>query len=148
MCAFIGLNPSTADEKEDDPTIRRCIGFAKKLHCDGLVMANIWSFRTKSPDELKKHEVGHIENAANLDWLQWVCRSINPVVAAWGNHGEWQNGGADVVNFLYPILASRSLDFQCLGRTGQGEPRHPLYLSKSTTVCSLDSEVYLCFRGL
>lgn len=57
---FIGLNPSTADENEDDPTIRRCIIFAKSWGYGGLIMANLFAFRTTNPQGLysEKNPVG------------------------------------------------------------------------------------------
>jgi len=62
---FISLNPSTADEKEDDPTIRRCIGFAKSWGYGGLCMANLFAYRTKSPSEMMSAK----------DRLGWITTS-------------------------------------------------------------------------
>jgi len=59
LVLFIGLNPSTADEKEDDPTIRRCINFAKQWGWGygGLIMGNLFSFRATQPSDLKQAKV-------------------------------------------------------------------------------------------
>ena len=56
ICMFIGLNPSTADEFENDPTVRRCIGFAHREGCDALVMTNIFAFRATDPGDMKAVE--------------------------------------------------------------------------------------------
>jgi hypothetical protein len=60
---FIGLNPSTADEKEDDPTIKRCINYSKKWGYGGLCMVNLFAFRATDPSDLKAfHEPIGLEN--------------------------------------------------------------------------------------
>ncbi len=142
-CAFIGLNPSKAGVVENDNTVRRCIGFAKSLGRDSFVMGNLWPYRTKSPKILKQNKPNQIEGAANLDWLKWICRNFNLVIAAWGNHGLWQKRGAEVVAALYPILAENGNDFQCLDLTQENEPRHPLYVRADTPLVALGSLSYL-----
>lgn len=115
---FIGLNPSTADANQDDPTIRRCVGFARAAGCDALVMANLFALRSTSPKMLKAvaDPVGP-DNDAWLDRL-WAGSTIR--VGAWGNWGK-VNGRGELVATKYP-------DLECYGVTASGEPRHPLYL--------------------
>lgn len=118
----IGLNPSTADETEDDPTIRRCKGFARRERCGGLIMLNLFALRATDPREMKAAEdpVGPANDAAIAD----MVGEGDTVVAAWGVHGDHRGRDAEVAA-LVPHL-------QCLGTTKQGHPRHPLYLRSDT----------------
>jgi hypothetical protein len=120
---FVGLNPSTADETQDDPTIRRCIGFARDWGYGGLCMANLFAFRATDPADMKAaaDPVGP-ENDASLERL--ACEA-GLVVAAWGVHGTHLDRARQVA-------AARVLgDFTVLGLTADGHPRHPLYLKKT-----------------
>lgn len=118
-CAFVGLNPSTADEATDDPTIRRCIGFAKDWGYDALAMLNLFAFRATDPRDMKAADdpVGD----DNDYWLAKIAAEAGIVVAAWGNHGAHQNR-AIAVRVLLPGL-------HCLRMTKAGHPEHPLYLA-------------------
>lgn len=116
----VGLNPSTADEKLDDPTIRRCINFAKSWGYGGLLMGNIFAFRSTDPKGLlgTQDPVG----AENDAWLQKIKSESELVLAAWGTHGKLMGRG-DYVKKLLPGL-------HALGLNEDGSPRHPLYLPK------------------
>jgi hypothetical protein len=118
---FIGLNPSTADETNDDPTIRRCIRFAQDWGYDGLVMTNLFAVRTKDPKVMKAHPspVGDL----NDQWLETLARNAAVVVAAWGADGGFRDRG-EVVRQMLPRL-------HCLKVTKAGHPSHPLYLPAS-----------------
>ena len=120
---FVGLNPSTADETVDDPTIRRCVGFARSWGYGALYMANIFAFRATDPDDMKRapDPIG----PDNDSWLAFLATEAHLAVAAWGVHGEFLNRGARVARLLSPGL-------MCLGRSKGGFPRHPLYLAAST----------------
>ncbi len=122
QCCFVMLNPSTADELKDDPTIRRCIGFAKSWSCGSLVVGNIFAYRSTDPDELYRQEdpVG----PENDRWLQFMQTESPLVIAAWGNHGTHQGRG-DAVRALVPGL-------YVLGLTKTGQPKHPLYVAGVT----------------
>ena len=79
------LNPSTADSTLDDPTIRRCIGFAKAWEYGALEVVNLFSYRATKVPDLKKAAVS---NGAESDaHLQAAISGASLVVAAWGNHG-------------------------------------------------------------
>jgi hypothetical protein len=116
---FVMLNPSTADATRDDPTIRRCIGFAKAWGFGSLAVGNLFAFRTPSPRALAacSQPIGQ----ENDRWLRKLQRGAALVVAAWGNHGSLLERGAAV----RALLANPST----LGLTARGQPRHPLYLS-------------------
>jgi hypothetical protein len=125
---FIGLNPSTADETADDPTIRRCINFAKVWGYSALCMTNLFAFRATKPEVMKAEEfpIGGHENDLTLRSL---AESAGVVIAAWGVHGAHLDRAADVVKMI-PNL-------QCLGLTRDGHPRHPLYLKADSLPVSL-----------
>lgn len=128
---FIGLNPSTADETRDDPTIRRCIAFAKSWGYNGLCMTNLFAFRTTEPVRMmaQADPVGP-ENDAHLLRL---AKGAFVVVAAWGTHGS--HLGRDVeVRKMLPGLNYLSL-------TKDGYPGHPLYLPKTLTPIPWDGPV-------
>lgn len=120
---FVGLNPSTADETEDDPTIRRCIRFAADWGFGGLCMANLFALRATDPRVMLAHpEPIGPDNDATL------CRlavDAGIVVAAWGAHGAHRDRGREVLKML-------ALDVCCLGQTKAGQPKHPLYLRADT----------------
>jgi len=116
----IGLNPSTADESVDDPTIRRCVGFAKREGCGRLVMLNLFAIRATNPRVMRRHAepvgpkndhaIRHFTNRAD----------VLHVVAAWGAHGSHRGRDAEV-----RALVS---DMRSFGITKSGQPKHPLYL--------------------
>ncbi len=115
---FIGLNPSTADETQDDPTIRKCIGFAKRWGYGSYLMANLFGFRSTDPAGLKTIDdpVGPGNNAAIKNFI----RAAKTVVAAWGCH-KGIKSRADEVLAMIP-------DPQCIRITEGGYPGHPLYI--------------------
>lgn len=120
---FIGLNPSTADEVKDDPTIRRCIGFARAWGYGALCMTNAFAFRATKPDAMKafSQPVG----ADNDKWIVEMSKNAGIVIAAWGEHGDYQGRAADVLRLVSRV--------HCLGATKHGHPKHPLYVRASTT---------------
>ena len=115
---FIGLNPSTADEKENDPTITRCIGFAQSWGYGGLCMANLFAFRSTDPAGMiaTLNPIG----AENNEWLTKLAKDAGVVVAAWGNDGSYLSRSLEVIQFLP--------DLHYLKMNKSGEPAHPLYL--------------------
>ena len=119
---FIGLNPSTADEVQDDPTVRRCIRFAQRWGYGGFCMTNLFAFRATDPKEMKAQEepIGPL----NDEWLVEIAQGAGIVVAAWGVHGVHMNRENRVINILE--------DLCCLGITKEGHPRHPLYMKNDT----------------
>lgn len=124
---FIGLNPSTADEKTDDPTIRRCIGFAKDWGYGGIYVLNLFAFRATRPKDLKKspEPVGE----ENDTYLRRYTEKTDIIVGAWGIHGKYLNRGSEV-RAMFPGM-------MCLKLTNAGEPGHPLYLPYSCKPISL-----------
>jgi len=128
---FIGLNPSTADATLDDPTIRRCVGFAKDWGYDGLQMANLFAFRATDPKVMLKavDPIGPDNDLA----LTTLAMGSAVVVAAWGTHGVYM--GRDIqVKEMFPNLHYLKL-------TVAGHPSHPLYLPKTLTPIPYHAQV-------
>jgi len=120
---FIGLNPSAADAIVDDPTVRRCIGYAKTWGYGGLRLLNLFAFRTVSPKLLVKAQdpVG----PKNDHYLETYSMSGSCLIACWGTFGSFRGRQGEV-------LASLPLSkVYCLGLTQGGNPKHLLYLRKS-----------------
>ncbi len=122
---FVMLNPSTADASVDDPTIRRCMSFARREGAGGIVVANLCAFRSPSPAALDK--AADPFGPGNQDHLWQVAVGAvadnMPIVCAWGAHGH-QRGDRYVVDLFHKEGAR----LVCLGTTADGHPRHPLYI--------------------
>lgn len=114
---FIGLNPSTADENKDDPTLRRCMGFARAWGYGSVGNGNLFAYRATDPKAMlaAPDPVG----PDNDRWLRRLAEEADLVVAAWGNHGI-HLGRSAAVSELLPKL-------HCLAVNRSGEPAHPLY---------------------
>lgn len=125
----IGLNPSTADETQDDPTIRRCIGFAKREGCGRLEMLNLFGFRSPHPEDL--YGVDDPVGPDNNDTIAQVCQTATTIVAAWGAEKIARPRASFVQSLLSHIGAP---PVQCFGYTAGGSPRHPLYLRADTSL--------------
>lgn len=117
----IGLNPSTADEVQDDPTVRRCIAYAKSWGYAGLCMTNLFAFRATDPQDMKavRDPIGPDNDRHLLD----CSRQAGIVVAAWGEHGVHLDRAAAVTQLLG--------DLHYLRMNQSGQPGHPLYLPKA-----------------
>jgi hypothetical protein len=123
---FIGLNPSTADAMIDDPTIRRCVGFAKTCGCGQLTMVNLFAWRSTAPRNLAW--VSDPVGPENDTHLLEAAANATTIVAAWGSHG----GRLDRDKTVLALLARAPIRVQCLGLTQHGLPRHPLYIKAGT----------------
>lgn len=125
-CLFVMLNPSTADWNEDDPTIRRCIGFARGWGYGQLAVGNLFALRATDPDRLRDwHDPVGPEND---HWLRSLAKTAGLIVAAWGAHPAADDRRrTDALRLLREGGVVHSL-----GVTAGGNPRHPLYLSGAT----------------
>ncbi len=121
---FICLNPSTADEENDDRTITKCIGFSKRWDCGGLYVGNLFAFRATQPEDLKKatDPIGP-ENDA---WIGKLLEKSNLVVGAWGNHGKYLGRGDIFLKYIPNLFY--------LEMNKSGQPSHPLYLNYDTAL--------------
>ena len=124
MVAFIGLNPSTADETVNDPTVTRCMGYARRWGYSGMIMLNLFAYRATDPQEMKR-QADPVGPANDFHLLLNCCR-VQRVVCCWGNHGQYMGRAASVrqllqmdVNGLQPHYMATAL---CLVLTSLGEP--------------------------
>lgn len=119
---FIGLNPSTADETLDDPTIRRCIRFAKDWGYPAYCMTNIFAYRETKAALMRKHPAPIGEG--NDGHLLNIAKAAGLVVAAWGANGGDDTRGRHVA----ALLAAAGVKLHALAVNDDGSPQHPLYL--------------------
>lgn len=119
---FVMLNPSTADADIDDPTIRRCMGFARRDGFGGIVVLNLYAFRATDPKQLKSaiDPVGPENDETLRRELVFAWRNGHKPIAAWGANAELERV-EDVRDLSF-------VDWYALGLTKSGQPRHPLYL--------------------
>lgn len=113
---FIGLNPSIADENVDDPTITRCINFAKDWGYGTLLMANLFAFRSTYPKDI--YLIDDPIGKDNDHYLLECVTQSDLIVACWGNNGTYMNR-EKVITELVPNL-------YCLQKNKNGTPHHPL----------------------
>lgn len=134
---FVCLNPSTADDVKNDPTIKRCEGFARHWGYGGFYMANLFGYRCTNPLLLRAvaDPVGE-ENDLTLRKLsRYEC---DLVVAAWGNHGEYLGRSHRVMEILWKSSINGCGAPQCFGFNRSGEPKHLLYLRKDAGLIIID----------
>ena len=134
-CTFICLNPSTADETIDDPTVRRCINYAKEWGYPAFIMLNIFAFRATHPLDMTGHYMYMKDNAFKNDFavnnlhIANICKNDSAlVIAARGNHGGFLDRAKDIEL----LLEYNDIDIHCLKINRNSRmPAHPLYLKKS-----------------
>lgn len=119
-CQFVGLNPSTADETHLDPTVRRCVQYAKDWGYQALCMTNLFAYRATDPRDMKRavYPVG-IDNDF---YLREIAQGAGVIIAAWGTHGSYLNRDRHVLQLMPRMHA--------LKVTKHGHPSHPLYLRR------------------
>ena len=144
---FVMLNPSTADGNKDDPTIRRCKGFAKEWGYGRLLIVNVYAFRATAPRDMWRMCDGGGDLTKGMGWIvgedndsaitRATCEARGTggiVVCAWGRGGTTDKKllatHADRVSRIAWLIGRGSL--YCLGENGDGSPKHPLYLSEET----------------
>lgn len=123
---FIGLNPSTADETKDDPTIRKCIGFAKRWGFGALCMTNLFAYRSTDPKKMLAHANPVGED--NQHHLLQRASQAGQVIAAWGTKGRHMDQDLTVTSWLAGI----GIVMHALRLTKDGHPEHPLYVPYET----------------
>ena len=124
LALWIMLNPSVADATQDDPTIRRVVGFARAWGRGGIVVTNLFAFRATDPEGLKLQDDPF--GPANDSHVVDEAKACGLVVAAWGVGGGYRDAGRCMVE----TLRAHGVQLHCLGVTKDGHPRHPLYLPR------------------
>lgn len=123
---WIGLNPSTADAEIDDPTIRRMVGFSRAWGFGSLEVVNLFAWRATDPRALRS--VPDPVGPDNDRCIVEAAARASLIVACWGADPMVARRSRAVLDLLAPA----NVDVVCLGRTRDGHPRHPLYLSAAT----------------
>ncbi len=130
VATFIMLNPSTADHAVDDPTIRRCMGFARRWGCGEVQVVNLFAVRATDPQDMLAASDPVGEN--NREWIMRAVEAtrdiyepeqVGLVVCAWGTHGAYMGQDQTVLGWIEDICEPLAL-----GITKDGHPRHPLYM--------------------
>ena len=125
-CLFIMLNPSVADACTDDPTVRRCSGFAGRWGYCQLEVVNLFGFMATRPEQLR--DANDPVGPDNDTHIIHALERADLVVAAWGNHGTLQGRS----RFVMQVLHATGRTVFNLGVNGSGEPVHPLYVPYGT----------------
>lgn len=133
-CLFILLNPSTADETTDDPTVRRCVRFAKNWGYGRIEIVNLFALRATSPRDLylANDPVGE----HNFAFIDAACLTAQRVLIGWGNHGYLRGQGKLLVEKLLDLR----FELYTFGKTKAGQPCHPLYLRSDCPVQLWEAE--------
>lgn len=122
---FVMLNPSTADHTQNDPTIRRCIRFAKSWGFGAIEVVNLFAYRATDPKELKNNLIDPV-GSDNDDYLISRSSKCDVIVLAWGTKGVYQKRDRTVLKLL------NKYSLNCLEETKSGHPKHPLYVNGET----------------
>ena len=125
---FIGVNPSTADHKIDDPTIRRLKCFTHDWGYGQFSIVNVFGLRSKTPTALANapDPIG-----ARNDW--WIHNEVSDadlIVVMWGDEGKVP----PMLRYRFNVVNDMLTSAKCFGRTKHGHPKHPLYLTSTTTL--------------
>ena len=126
---FVMLNPSTADEQKNDPTIRRCMGFARAWKFGSMEVVNLFAYRATDYRELFK--ASEPIGAENNRFIMQAVERCSTVVLGWGIRGTLLGRDRQVMS----LLAGRN-DLYCLGITKDAQPRHPLYIKGNACLVS------------
>lgn len=121
LLMMVCLNPSTANEVENDNTVTRCINFAKSHSYGGLYLGNLFPIRSTDPSLL--YDLADPRDDCNDKILIETRMMVDFCIIAWGNHGLINGHGKKMAELLAPV--------KCFRITKQGMPQHPLYLPKN-----------------
>ena len=126
VAAWLMLNPSTADEEVDDPTIRRVMSFSAQWGYAQIVVVNLSPVRSPSPGQLRP--VPDDVHELNIHEVLMAARWSRTMIVAYGQHVS----GVDRAQETLDALRQTGIPLYCLGRTKGGHPRHPLYVPGNT----------------
>lgn len=126
LLCFIMLNPSKADAVADDPTVRKCVGFARRHNFGGVDIINLFAYRATAPaDMLRAHDaIGPMNDEYLIAVTDRVVDNGGTVVCAWGNHGA----GTERERHVIDMLAGIGIKLHTLRLNDDGTPAHPLML--------------------
>lgn len=128
--SIIMVNPSTADAQQDDPTIRKVLGFAKRFHCDRIIVGNKFAFRSTDVDGLRS--ISDPIGPDNDKHIEQILRDGDTHVAAWGSLGKIPEVLRSRWKDIVRIADRVGVRLHCIGFNADGSPRHPLMTSYNT----------------
>lgn len=126
--AFFMLNPSTADDNLDDPTVRRCIDFANRWGYGGIYVVNLSPYRSTDPKKLNEVVLPEVIIENNVKHIKSLESAVDKYVCAWGSN-KVPDKVKESVTPILSVLQTKGKLFK-LGLNKNGTPKHPLYLSK------------------
>lgn len=122
IIAFCMLNPSKADEIDNDPTIERCVRRAKLMNCGGIMVVNAFAYRSTNPDEL--YDVTDPVGPENDEYIRRAAETSGVVICGWGKHGYLHSRST----YVEKIIEHASAIPLALKINKDGSPGHPLYI--------------------
>ena len=134
-CCFVMLNPSTADAVLDDPTIRRCIGYARTFGCARLEVVNLFAYRSTDPGLLHGMSKDAAIGPENDRHIAEACNASRIVICAWGNHGSLFGRAAEVLVIIRAQQGAKPMAIKINAKSRQ--PAHPLYLKADAVLVEL-----------
>lgn len=126
VACWILLNPSTADERQLDPTLRRCVGFSRAWGFGSMVVVNLFAFRSPYPS--KVYAANDPVGPKNDLYILRMTKKADKVIVGWGVHGKL----LDRQERVRALLQRHGIESWCLGLTKASHPKHPLYVSAAT----------------
>jgi hypothetical protein len=127
VMVWVLLNPSEANETKDDPTLRKCMGFARRHRHGGVILVNLFAWRDPYPTGLRS--AADPIGPHNDEHILWACGTSTTIVAGWGAH----RFASDRAHHVYELIRRiGERDLHCFGKTKNGFPRHPARLAYSS----------------
>lgn len=126
LLVWIMLNPSVADAEQDDHTVRKCMGFARRMKMSGILILNLFAGRSTYPDDMKS--MADPIGPGNAGFINLGTQGAEFVILGWGAHGSFAGRDKEVIRML-GLLGVKAKSF---GKTTKGQPKHPLMLSYDT----------------
>jgi hypothetical protein len=132
VACWILLNPSTADARQLDPTLRRCVGFSRAWGFGAMTVLNIFAFRSPYPSHM--YAASDPVGPKNDVYIRRMARKADKVIVGWGVHGKLQSRQDRVMD----LLRQCGVQAWCLGTTKASHPKHPLYVPAPTKLVQFD----------
>lgn len=135
MLIVVGFNPSTADDKKIDPTMRFVLGIAEFNGYSGLAMVNLYPLRSTNPDELP-FSVDEEIATENLSHINSILEKYPyaDILLAYGNLVNKRSYTKEIASNLIDLFKSKSRNIYCLAKLKSGNPKHPLRTPYSTSL--------------
>ncbi|WP_439882182.1 DUF1643 domain-containing protein [Pontibacter sp. MBLB2868] len=127
---FIGLNPSYADGRTDDPTIKKLIKLTKSWGYGGFYIVNLFALRATDPNTLY-HSPNPTGND-NDEYIKKYSETATKIILMWGNHGVLKNRDKEVLGLIHSPY--------CIGYNKNGTPKHPLYLKSNSPLLDFQKQ--------